>query len=32
MTGTKIYGRIEGDRRDEPDTATPMDSKHIILL
>ena len=32
-TGTKIYARTEGNRRDEPDTATPMvDNQHIILL
>ena len=32
-TGTKIYGRTEGDRRDELDIATPMVGKrHNILL
>ena len=32
-TETKIYERTEGDRRDEPDTATSMVGKqHNILL
>ena len=32
-TGTKIYGRTEGVRRDESDTANPMVGKqHNILL
>ena len=31
-TGTKLYGKTEGDRKHEPDT-TPMTGKqHIILL
>ena len=31
--GTKIYGRADGDRRDELDTTTPVVGKqHIILL
>ena len=29
---TKINGRTEGDKRDEPDTATPMVAKHIIPI
>ena len=32
-SGTKLYGRTEGDRRNEPDTATLMVGKqHAILL
>ena len=33
-TGTKIYGRTEGDRIDELDIVTPMvgKKKHNILL
>ena len=30
-TGTKIYGRTERDRRNEPDTATPMTGKQHII-
>ena len=29
-TGTKIYGGIEGDKRDEPVTATSIAGKHML--
>ena len=29
-TGTKIYGRIEGDKRDEPVTATSIAGIHML--
>ena len=30
-TGTKISGRTEGDKRDEPDTATPWLVNNILF-
>ena len=30
-TGIKIYGRTEGDKRNEPDTANPMAGKQDII-
>ena len=30
--GVNLRRRTEGDKKDEPDTTTPMVGKHIILL